>query len=81
MIDWSDVSLGSKEDLARVLINSEIRSSLSRLTPLAVFETVHISPRVIDAVLTEQPLNPFVECPSGFVGGKRLSVAFKLGLQ
>jgi hypothetical protein len=32
-------------------------------------------------VLTQEALNPFVECTSGLIGGEGLSVTLKLGLQ
>jgi hypothetical protein len=39
-----------------------------------MLETVHISPHVIYAVLTQEALNPFIECMSGLLAAERLSI-------
>jgi hypothetical protein len=44
-------------------------------------ERVHISAHVIYAVLSHKALESFVECTSGFVGGKSLSVTLELDLK
>jgi hypothetical protein len=44
-------------------------------------ERVHISAHVVYAVLSHKALDSFVECTSGFVGGKSLSVTLKLDLK
>src|SRR4029453_16578558 len=46
-----------------------------------ILESVHISAHVIYSVLTQEALNPCVECTSGLVGGEGLSITFKLGLK
>ena len=42
-------------------------------------ESVHISAHVIYSVLTQETLNPFVECTSGLISGEGFSITFKLG--
>jgi hypothetical protein len=44
-----------------------------------VFESVHISTHIIYAALTEQALNPVVECASDLLSDEGLSITFKFG--
>ena len=53
----------------------------ARLLKWRILESVHISARVIYAMLTQEALNPFVECVSCLLGGEALSKTLKLGLK
>ena len=44
-----------------------------------ILESVHITPHVIYAVLTQEALNPFIECTFGLLTVECLSITFKLG--
>jgi hypothetical protein len=44
-----------------------------------ILESVHITPHVIYAVLTQEALNPFIECTFGLLAVECLSITFKLG--
>jgi hypothetical protein len=63
---------------------AQVRISYVRSAPISwscwrILETVHISPHVIYAVLTQEALNPFIECMSGLLAAERLSITLELG--
>jgi hypothetical protein len=53
----------------------------ARLLKWRILESVYISAHVIYAMLTQEALNPFVECVPCLVGGEALSKTLELGLK